>query len=188
MTESSGKKIVFLGGGSTQFALALMVDFIQATKLYGSTIILVDLDAEKLGITTDLTRKLVETGKSLIFRGLSKLKPSDGEQYDGLKEFPRRRYTDEFELEDWPVASGCFLLEDREAEELSNICERLKDVKTATATRHYSWKLAVGFDPRPQITRFSWEELSAAVNKISDYIRKVVAPDGKGDLIGPNSF
>ncbi len=35
-----------------------------------------------------------EAGKSAIFRGLSKLNPSDGEKYDGLKEFPRRRYTD----------------------------------------------------------------------------------------------
>jgi len=31
-----------------------------------------------------------EAGKSAIFRGLSKLNPSDGEKYDGLKEFPRR--------------------------------------------------------------------------------------------------
>ena len=30
-----------------------------------------------------------EAGKSAIFRGLSKLNPSDGEKYDGLKEFPR---------------------------------------------------------------------------------------------------
>ncbi len=36
-----------------------------------------------------------EAGKSAIFRGLSKLNPSDGEKYDALKEFPRRRYTDE---------------------------------------------------------------------------------------------
>ena len=35
-----------------------------------------------------------ESGKSAVFRGLSKLNPSDGEKYDPLKEFPRRRYTD----------------------------------------------------------------------------------------------
>ena len=32
-----------------------------------------------------------EAGKSALFRGLSKLNPSDGEKYNGLKEFPRRR-------------------------------------------------------------------------------------------------
>src|SRR2546428_12272964 len=37
-----------------------------------------------------------ESGKSATFRALSKLNPSDGEKLDGLKEFPRRRYTDEF--------------------------------------------------------------------------------------------
>ncbi len=44
-----------------------------------------------------------EAGKSALFRGLSKLNPSDGEKYHGLKEFPRRRYTDEFSKQDWPV-------------------------------------------------------------------------------------
>ena len=33
-----------------------------------------------------------ESGKSAIFRGISKLNPSDNEKYDGLKEFPRRYY------------------------------------------------------------------------------------------------
>ena len=47
-----------------------------------------------------------EAGKSAVFRGLSKLNPSDGEKYDGLKEFPRRRYTDEFKHQDWPAAVG----------------------------------------------------------------------------------
>ncbi|MCS6885512.1 MAG: hypothetical protein RMM17_04070 [Acidobacteriota bacterium] len=55
-----------------------------------------------------------EAGKSALFRGLSKLNPSDGEKYDGLKEFPRRRYTNEFKRQDWPVASGKFELEPSE--------------------------------------------------------------------------
>jgi hypothetical protein len=46
-----------------------------------------------------------EDGKSAVLRALSKVKPSDGEQYDGLREFPRRRFTDEFDSEDWPAAS-----------------------------------------------------------------------------------
>ena len=64
MSGSSGKKIVLLGGGSTQFTPELMVDFIHAKKLYGSTIILVDLDEKKLGITTELSRKLVDAGNA----------------------------------------------------------------------------------------------------------------------------
>jgi len=64
MSGSSGKKIVFLGGGSTQFAPSLIVDFIHAKGLYGSTIILVDLDEKKLGITTELGKKLIDVGKA----------------------------------------------------------------------------------------------------------------------------
>jgi len=64
MTKSSGKKIVFLGGGSTQFTPELMVDFIHAKSLYGSTIILVDLNEKKLGITSKLSKKLIDVGKA----------------------------------------------------------------------------------------------------------------------------
>ena len=60
-----------------------------------------------------------EAGKSAWFRGLSKLNPSDGEKYDGLKEFPRRRYTDEFKQQDWPVASGRFELSDQDKQALA---------------------------------------------------------------------
>ena len=53
-----------------------------------------------------------ESGKSSVFRGLSKLNPSDGQKYDGLKEFPRRRFTAEFSSKDWPVATAEFTLRD----------------------------------------------------------------------------
>jgi alpha-galactosidase len=62
MSGSAGKKIVFIGGGSTQFTPALMVDFIHAKGVYGSEIVLVDIDEEKLGITTALSKKLMEVG------------------------------------------------------------------------------------------------------------------------------
>lgn len=46
-----------------------------------------------------------ESGKSAVLRTLSKMDPSDGAEYDGLREFPCRRYTDEFAKDNWPVAS-----------------------------------------------------------------------------------
>ncbi len=64
MSGAAGKKIVFIGGGSTQFTPTLIVDFIHAKALYGSTIVLVDLDEKKLGITTDLSRKLIDVGNA----------------------------------------------------------------------------------------------------------------------------
>lgn len=62
-----------------------------------------------------------ESGKSAIFRGLSKLNPSDGQKYDALKEFPRSRYTSEFKRKDWPVSSAVFELADEEIEEIIKI-------------------------------------------------------------------
>ncbi len=60
MSASSGKKIVFLGGGSSQFAPALIGDFIRTKELYGSTIVLVDVNEEKLKVVSELGRRLVE--------------------------------------------------------------------------------------------------------------------------------
>jgi alpha-galactosidase len=62
MSVSSGKKIVFLGGGSTQFTPTLIVDFIHTRELHGSTIVLVDVDEKKLDITSQLGRRLIEVG------------------------------------------------------------------------------------------------------------------------------
>jgi len=64
MAKTRGKKIVFMGGGSTQFAPTLIVDFIHTKELYGSTIVLVDVNEEKLKTVLNLGRRLLEAGKA----------------------------------------------------------------------------------------------------------------------------
>ena len=59
MSEAAGSKIVFLGGGSTQFAPALIVDFILDQELHGSTIVLVDVDEHKLEAVHALGTRLI---------------------------------------------------------------------------------------------------------------------------------
>ncbi len=88
-----------------------------------------------------------ESGKSSIFRGLSKLNPSDGEKYDGLKEFPRRRYASDFKTRDWPVSSANFAISDGERKEISQVSPLLKDITEVICTRHYSQTLDVEFVP-----------------------------------------
>ena len=90
-----------------------------------------------------------EAGKSAVFRSLSKLNPSDLQGYDALKEFPRRRYTNEFHLQDWPVASGRFAFDDTERQTLVQRYPLLKGVKRVEVTRHYSGNFTVEFDPKP---------------------------------------
>lgn len=125
-----------------------------------------------------------EAGKSALFRGLSKLNPSDGEKYDGLKEFPRRRYTDEFQRQDWPVASGKFELDESDREQLTKICSALADVKQVTCTRHYSWTLTVEFEPAPSTSVLTRTEFKTAIGEIRQTLSDLTAPEGKGDALG----
>jgi alpha-galactosidase len=60
--KSFKKKIVVMGGGSIQFSPALIVAFIKEKRLYGSTIVLVDIDEKKLRDVARLAKKLIEVG------------------------------------------------------------------------------------------------------------------------------
>lgn len=108
-----------------------------------------------------------EAGKSAVFRGLSKLNPSDGEKYDGLKEFPRRRYTDEFKQLDWPVASGKFELSKEEGRQLTDICEALNQCTLVVCTRHYSWKLTIEFAPAPSVVPLTRTEFPKELGSLA---------------------
>lgn len=126
-----------------------------------------------------------ESGKSAIFRGLSKLNPSDGEKYDGLKEFPRRRYTIDFERCDWPVSSVEFQLSDDESEELTQICPSLSNVKSLICTRYYSWNLDIDFKPSPTLPDISYQRYLGLLKNWHSIIEKSTAPEGKGEQFAP---
>lgn len=126
-----------------------------------------------------------ESGKSAIFRGLSKLNPSDEEKYYGLKEFPRRRYTIDFKKRDWPVSSVEFQLSKDESQELSEICPLLKNVKSLICTRYYSWELDVDFSSRPALPDISYRKFLKLLKKWHSKIEKFTAPEGKGEQFVP---
>jgi len=126
-----------------------------------------------------------EAGKSALMRGLSKLNPTDGEKYNGLKEFPHGRYTDEFKAKDWPVASGRFQLDDEDREELTAIWPALAGVETVEVTRHYSDQPTVDFHPQPTVQRVSRQDWQRCCGDIASAIEQAVAPDGQGDAWGP---
>lgn len=126
-----------------------------------------------------------ESGKSAIFRGLSKLNPSDGEKYDGLKEFPRRRFTSEFDQQDWPVSSVEFELSPSESQELEKICSVLKEIRNVICTRHYSSKLLVQFKPNPELPDISVRRFIGFLTDTQSATEKSVAPEGKGEQLVP---
>ena len=122
-----------------------------------------------------------ESGKSAIFRGISKLNPSDGEKYDGLKEFPRRRYAEEFKQKDWIVSSGEFKLSKEEMSELAEIAPLLKSVSSVICSRYYSDKLVMEFTPNiPQIS-LTVKSFLRSINKLKNETETAVAPQGKGE-------
>lgn len=126
-----------------------------------------------------------EAGKSAIFRGLSKLNPSDGQPYDGLKEFPRRRYSDEFQSQDWPVSSARFQLDDKDIESITEICSDLSTCAVAEVTKHYSGKQTVAFEPRPQSKAVYGKEYVDELDKIIQKAQKATAPTGQGEVFKP---
>lgn len=124
-----------------------------------------------------------EAGKSAIFRGLSKLNPSDGEKYDGLKEFPRRRYSAEFKQRDWIVSSAEFELSKEEKVQLGEISPLLKNVPTIVCSRYYSDKFEVEFKSDIIATSFTVKSVLNSIRKLKKETEIVVAPSGKGEVL-----
>ena len=124
-----------------------------------------------------------EAGKSALFRALSKLNPSDGERYNGLKEFPRKRYTSEFENNDWNVVTVEFELNKAERNALQSINPIFSETTTVTCRRRYSGDFEVTFNPGPATKIISNREFRAMLGELEVQIQDLIAPDGKGDKI-----
>lgn len=124
-----------------------------------------------------------EAGKSAVLRGLSKIKPSDGEDYDGLREFPRHRYTSEFDSRDWPVGSVRLRLDDNDRAELGTIAPELAGATTAEVTRYYSGVGTVSFEPSPETTAVTKAVAADAADKARKQLAEATAPDGRGEQL-----
>ena len=125
-----------------------------------------------------------ESGKSALFRALSKLNPSDGEGYDGLKEFPRQRYAEEITRTDWPVASGKFRLIHREQEDIRGLSELCRDVEEVEVTRHYTGKYSITYHPDIGVELVSTGDLTYVIDVAIEQIRNLIAPEGRGEALG----
>ncbi|TMI56016.1 hypothetical protein E6H15_02110 [Candidatus Bathyarchaeota archaeon] len=86
-----------------------------------------------------------ESGKTTILKALHKFNPATPEPFNGLKEFPRRRF---HEYEDKAtVVELKFSLDHEEREVLSQIDPRLEEVSGASVTRDYAGRYAVEILP-----------------------------------------
>src|SRR6266571_1089936 len=86
-----------------------------------------------------------ESGKTSILKALHKFNPALPEPYNGLKEFPRKRF---HEYDDKAVVvQAKFSLEPEEKDELSRIDPRLVDVSGVSVTKDYTGTYDVRFLP-----------------------------------------
>lgn len=125
-----------------------------------------------------------ESGKSALFRGLSKFNPSDGQKYDLMKEFPRRRYSAEHDKENWPVSSVEFHFDEDDVESLINICPIFSQIKSVIMTKYYSDRYSFTFQPDeipPSVTIQTYLQI---LENWKIKIESFSVPEGKGDLLG----
>ena len=124
-----------------------------------------------------------EAGKSAICRGLAKFNPSDKQEYDGLKEFPRHRHSD-YDA-NLPVSSVEFELTAHEREKLAEICPSLQNSKYIIGTRNYSNRYDVKFLPSPDIRVDQIQKYLTTIQSWKREVENSIAPDGKGEQIQP---
>jgi hypothetical protein len=86
-----------------------------------------------------------ESGKTSILKALHKFNPATPEPYNGLKEFPRKRFHEYNDKA--PVVQVKFSLDPEEKNELSKIDPRLTEVSGVSVTKDYTGTYNVRFLP-----------------------------------------
>lgn len=124
-----------------------------------------------------------EAGKSAIFRGLSKLNPSDGVKYDVLREFPRRRYATEGKKWDWPVSSATFRLSDDEVEDLAAVSPVFEETSEVEVTRYYSGNYAVKYNPPIEKFSITVNKLNAQIDRWIKTVEKLRTTEERGEAL-----
>lgn len=91
-----------------------------------------------------------ESGKTTLIKALHKFNPATPEPYNPQREFPRDRYTREYNYgANWPVCSVVFELDEGVKEQIAAILDGTAP-KEAVCTRYYDGSLKIECDPKIQ--------------------------------------
>ena len=121
-----------------------------------------------------------ESGKTAILQALHKFNPATSIPFDPLREFPRARFTRDFEKQDWPVVSIVFDLPESIRDELADLDEAFASFERVICTRHYSGDLTIEFDPSIDLAEVSDSQVLEWFETTLEHVRQATVK-GKGE-------
>ncbi|MFT4037024.1 MAG: AAA family ATPase [Thermomicrobiales bacterium] len=123
-----------------------------------------------------------EAGKSALLSALYKFNPVDGEEFDGLREFPRSRYSSEFKLQDWDVISVTFDLPTELQTQIDADTALDWNPQTINITKKYSGKRSYWFSPEPLGGVLAGSSVDTWLKQVKQKVARAIDPLHVEDL------
>ena len=119
-----------------------------------------------------------EAGKTALLKALHKFNPAIKEPYIAQREFPRDRFTGEYQdAKDWPVCRVEFELSDEFRKELGDILNDAAETpQKAILTRFYKGNLKIEYDTEVLEDLVDPGELTEALDVFAKGARRLAAP------------
>ncbi len=118
-----------------------------------------------------------ESGKTALLKALHKFNPATPEPYNPQREFPRDRFTSDYENgADWPVCSVKFQADELLKSQISEILEGKQVPEIIVCTRYYDGNFTVEFEPDIESGAIETTELIQEVEKFAGKVRRLEAP------------
>jgi len=121
-----------------------------------------------------------ESGKTAILKALHKFNPATPVPFDPLREFPRARFTRDFDSQDWPVASIVFGLPESIRDELEDLAKPFAAFEEVVCTRHYSGDLTIEFRPQIDLDGVTGPQILDWIETALEHVRQATVK-GKGE-------
>ena len=127
------------------------------------------------GVTAFVGRN--ESGKTALLKALHKFNPATPMPYYPQREFPRDRYTHDYENGvDWPVCSVAFEIGESLRKEMEAVLDGAPPPQEAICTRFYDGSLQIQFEPALQITPIESKPLITALTTFASGARRLTTP------------
>lgn len=124
-----------------------------------------------------------EAGKTALLKALHKFNPATEKPYNAQQEFPRDRFTAEYENGgDWPVCKVEFALSDEFRKELKGQLNSAEIPNKTTLTRYYDGNLKYEYDIELSDDLVDPDELTKALDEFAGGARCLVAPTEDQEL------